>query len=538
METLNVIIIVVYLAAMLLFGWWGRMRTKNSSDYLVAGRRLGPLLYTGTMSALVLGGASTIGGVGLGYTFGISGVWLVTAIGVGVIILSLAFAPALQRLKIYTVSQMLTLRYGSEATKVSSIVMLGYTLMLAATSTGAYASIFVVLFGWDRWLSILIGGGIVLIYAVVGGMWSITLADMVQFVIMTVGLFLLMLPFSLSQAGGWSGLQDRLGSEFFDIGGMGLQSIITYFVIYTLGMLIGQDIWQRIFTARSPTTARWGGAASGVYTALYGLAGAIIGMAAAVVLPGIENQDDVFAAVTTEILPMGIGGIAMAAAVAAMMSTASGALIASATVARADVVPLVRGIIAGRGPKRLDARETAAGAERQAGQDEAVTTSDDVDRFERDIASNRWWVLCAGVVVLALAILVPDVVAALTIAYGILVGGLLVAILGGLLWKRGTGTAAAWSMGVGATVTLGTMVVLEMQAEDRFAGIYANEPIYYGLLGSAVVYVVVSLVTPRTDPKVLTAWQHRTIYGAETDFVPGSTVSDAVVDAGTDRSPR
>ncbi|HIW99725.1 MAG TPA: sodium:solute symporter [Candidatus Nesterenkonia stercoripullorum] len=531
MESLNIIIIVIYLVAMLGFGWWGRRRTKNASDYLVAGRRLGPLLYTGTMSAVILGGASTIGGVGLGYTYGISGVWLVTAIGVGVLILSLLFAPTLRRLKVYTVSQMLTLRYGSEATKVSSVVMLGYTLMLAATSTGAYASIFVVLFGWDRWLSILVGGGIVLIYAVVGGMWSITLADFVQFGIMTVGLFLVMLPFSLASAGGWSGLTDRLDAEFFDLGGIGLQSIITYFVVYTLGLLIGQDVWQRVFTARTPAIARWGGAAAGVYTILYGLAGAIIGMAAAVVMTGIENSDDVFAAVATDMLPIGIGGIAMAAAVAAMMSTASGALIAAATVARADVVPLIRGLIVGRGVRRYGAAEVAAEARRQSGEDPADSAEDRAERFERDISSNRRWVLIAGVFVLGLAILVPDVVSALTIAYAILVGGLLVAILGALVWQRGTGAGAAWSMVIGALATLGTMTVLEIQASERFAGINANEPIYFGLLSSAVVYTGVSLLTRPTDPEILAAWQYRTRYGTDRDFVPGSDVRAAIRDA-------
>lgn len=85
-------------------------------------------------------------------------------------------------------------------------------------------------------------------------MWSITLTDMMQFAIMTVGMFLLMLPFSLSQAGGWSGLTERLDAEFFQLGSMGMNSIITMFVIYTLGILVGQDIWQRVFSARSP---RW-----------------------------------------------------------------------------------------------------------------------------------------------------------------------------------------------------------------------------------------------------------------------------------------
>lgn len=86
-------------------------RTSASPDAAWA-----PLLYTGTMSAVVLGGASTVGGVGLGYTYGLSGMWLVVAIAAGVVILSLIFAPIISKLKIYTVSQMLSLRYGVRAT--------------------------------------------------------------------------------------------------------------------------------------------------------------------------------------------------------------------------------------------------------------------------------------------------------------------------------------------------------------------------------------------------------------------------------------
>ena len=62
-----------------------RPAPRTPRDFLVAGRRLGPTLYTGTMAAVVLGGASTVGGVGLGYKFGISGMWLVVAIAVGLL---------------------------------------------------------------------------------------------------------------------------------------------------------------------------------------------------------------------------------------------------------------------------------------------------------------------------------------------------------------------------------------------------------------------------------------------------------------------
>ena len=109
---MNLAIILLYLAALVFFGYMGKHQAKNTEDFRVAGRRLGPVLYTGTMSAVVLGGASTVGGVGLGYTYGLSGMWLVVAIAAGILLLSLVFAPIISRLKIYTVSQMLSLRYG------------------------------------------------------------------------------------------------------------------------------------------------------------------------------------------------------------------------------------------------------------------------------------------------------------------------------------------------------------------------------------------------------------------------------------------
>lgn len=496
MDWLNTLVIVVYLGVMLWFGWWGQRRVKSQADYLVAGRRLGFVFYAGTMAAVVLGGASAVGGMGLGYEFGISGFWLVTAIGIGVLILSLCFAPMLQRLKIYTVSQMLGLRYGDTTVRVSSVVMLGYTVMLTATSTSAYASIFVVLFGWERWLALVVGGGIVLFYSTTGGMLSITIADMAQIIVMTVGVFFLMLPISFSQAGGWSGMQNRLDAEFFSITGIGFQSIITYFVIYTLGLLIGQDIWQRVFSARSPQVARWGGTASAVYCVLFGIAGALIGMAAAVLMPNLENRDDVFASVSIELLPAGIGGIALAGGLAAMMSTASGGLIASATVMREDVIPLLK-----------DTVNAVRGTGESTVTVEELTTApdDEVD----EVRGNRIWVVILGVVTLAIAMIVPDVVAALTIAYDILVGGLLVSIIGGFLWKRGTGKGAMWSMVAGTIGTLTTMTYLEITGEAQLDGILANEPIYAGLICSLIVYIAVSLATKPTAPFVLEAWEER-----------------------------
>ncbi|MFB6575635.1 sodium:solute symporter [Kocuria palustris] len=468
---MNIAIIVLYLIAMVAIGLIAARRARSAEDYRVAGRRLGPVFYTGTMAAVVLGGASTVGGIALGHTYGLSGMWLVVAIAVGVLALSLFFAGRIASLKIYTVSEMLALRFGAGiASRVSSIVMLAYTVMLAVTSTSAYASIFTVLFPMGRTSAILLGSLVVIAYSCLGGMWSITLTDMMQFLFMTVGIFAILLPFSLSAAGGWSGLSERLDATYFSLDGMGFQSIITMFVVYGFGMLIGQDIWQRVLTARSPQVARWGGVLSALYIGIFGVAGAVIGMAAAVVLPSLEVPDDAFARMAVEHVPAGLGGIVLSAGVAAMMSTASGALIAAATVARVDVLPMLKG---------------------------AVSST---DGGEEEVSGDRRYMIVLGVAVTIFSVLVPDVVTALTIAYDLLVGGLLVAILGGLTWRRGNAVGAASSMIAGAIAVVIGMIAF---------GVMANAPIYIGLAVSAVVFVTVSLATRPTDPDVLRVWDER-----------------------------
>ncbi len=465
----------IYLLAMLAIGFWGKSRTKDSADFLVAGRRLGPTLYTGTMAAVVLGGASTVGGVGLGYKWGVSGMWLVVAIAIGLLALSLFFAGPIQRLRVYTVAQMLSLRYGVDATSASGLVMAAYTLMLSVTSTIAYATVFNVLFGTGRTLSVIIGGVVVMLYSSIGGMWSITLTDMVQFVLKTIGVFFLLLPFTWHRAGGFDGIRERAGDAVFDLTAIGTDTIITFFVVYSFGMLIGQDIWQRVFTARSPQVARWGGTTAALYCVLYGIAGALIGLAASTFMPDVKAKDDVYAQIAEAILPVGISGIVLAAAVAAMMSTASGALIATATVARTDIKPLLLRLV-GRSPAEAENPEV-------------------------DVHSDRRYVAVLGIIVIIIAALLNDVVGALTIAYDILVGGLLVPILGGFLWKRATGAGALAAMAVGTLVTLGTMAVV--------GDVLANEPIYYGLVSSLITYIVVSLATPRTSTEVLQVWDDR-----------------------------
>ena len=149
-------------------------------------------------------------------------------------------------------------------------------------------------------------------------------------------------------------------------------------------------------------------------------------------------------------LPDGIRGLVIAAALAAMMSTASAGLLAAATTVTEDLLPKLRG---GR-PSSL--------------------------------GTARLFTLLTGLLVLAISLVVSDVIGALTLAYNLLVGGILIPILGAIYWKRATTSGAIASMALGCATALAFML------KD---GLEANTPIYYSLAVGLLAFVIGSLLT-------------------------------------------
>ncbi len=331
--------------------------------------------------------------------------------------------------------------------------MLVYVLMIGATSTIAIGTVMQVLFGLPFWVSILVGG-VVVLYSTIGGMWSLTLTDIVQFLIMTVGLVFLLMPMSIVDAGGWDAMVAALPASF-DFTAIGWDTILTYPLIYFFGIFIGQDIWQRVFTKLGSEGVAMAGTAAGLYCVLYGLAGALIGMAAKVLLPDLENVNNAFASIVQTSLPND-RGLVIAAALAALMSTAAAGLLAASTTVVQDLLPRLR-----------QGRESGSG----------------------DVHENRIATLLMGVVVLVIALVVSDVISALTLAYNLLVGGMLIPLIGAIYWKKRATTAGAIS-----SMSLGFLTALFFMLKD---GLDANTPIYYSLSVALVSFVLVSLLSPR-----------------------------------------
>jgi solute:Na+ symporter, SSS family len=453
MVTLDLVVLAAYLVGILAVGVWAQRKAKTQEDFLVASRSVGPILYSGTLAAVILGGGSTVGGIKLGYVYGISGMWLVVMYGLGMIAMGLVLVPRILGLKLFTIPELLERRYSVAARIAGGVVMAAYDLMIVVTGTIAVGAVMEVIVGIPKTPAIVLSSAVMVGYSVFGGMWALTTTDIVQFVIKTIGILFVLLPVAVYHAGGFAGMRAQLPPDFMSLTHIGGGKILSFFTLYFFGILIGQDGWQRVFTARSVKVARNGGIYVGLYCFAYAIAGATIGAAGRVFVPPLADPDRAFATIVNAVLPAGMRGLLLAASLSAIMSTASACLLASSTVLLEDVYMPFR-------------------------QAHSIGT----------VSQTRWITLVLGVCATTIACLTSDVIAALSVGYDLLVGGLFVPVMGAILWRRGTARAALVSIAVGGVAVVGFLLV---------NGINSDSPIYAGLGLSLVAYLTISLFGPQ-----------------------------------------
>ena len=228
--------------------------------------------------------------------------------GLGVLALGFLLSSKLSNLRILTIGEMLKLRYDDKAQWISSIISAFYTIMVAVTNTIALGACVQTIFGWSLPVSILFVSGICILYTLLGGMISINITDVVQFILMTIAIFFVLIPSGLAKVGGFSGLQATLPESYFDPFAVGGMRIFSWFVLFTLGLMIGQDIWQRVFTAKSNKVAKQGTIIGGIYVIFWAGAMTLAGMLAMALLPDI-NPQNALSEITVAVAPHGFIGL-------------------------------------------------------------------------------------------------------------------------------------------------------------------------------------------------------------------------------------
>lgn len=455
---IDIAIVIIYLIGMLAVGFASKARaSKSTEQYLVAGRNLGFWMFFPCMSAVILGGGSTMGATKLGYVGGLGLSWFLVWQGLGVITLGIFMSKKLVRLKITTVGELFSLRFGNAARMYSAAIMAIFTIMLAVIQIISVGAILHALLGWNLIFAMAAGGGVALVYSFVGGMVAITFTDFIQWIIMTIGVIFVLLPASFIRAGGFEGWSANLSAAHlsFTSGGF-MEEILPKFILYFLGIMVDQSVWQRLFTGKDTKTAYVGTIASGIYSLVYGLACIFIGMSAFIIVPNLDMPQTAFARVAVECLPPVLLGIVLSGVLSAIMSTMSGPLLATTTLVLKDIiVPL-------KNPSEA-----------------------------AQMKLTKILMITFSAVAMFFAIAFQDIVVALDVAYAVLSGGLFVPIICALFWKRATNRATIFAM------VVSTIVIIISMMNPNY-GPSSHWPIIYGFITSIIVLPIATMLTKQT----------------------------------------
>ncbi len=339
-------VLVLYLVGMYALALFARGKIHDHEDFLVAGRRLPLSLAWATLLATWFGAGTLLTAADEVRAGGLQRAAL-DPLGAGLCLLiaGLFFAAPLWRMGLLTLADFFRREYGPGAELLSALIMVpSYFGWIAAQFT-ALASLLELFFGLDPRVGILLVAAVGMGYTWLGGMWSVTLTDAVQIVLVLVGLVVLAFV-ALGDLGGGSaraGLE-RLASEtpapllepIPRGSAVALVGWIGVLAVGALGNLPGQDLMQRIFAARSARVARAACLlAGGAYLTL-GLVPVGLGLASRLLVPA-EIERSILPALAHLFLSPWAAVVFTLAVVSAVLSTIDSAILSPASVLSQNV---------------------------------------------------------------------------------------------------------------------------------------------------------------------------------------------------------
>ena len=327
------IIVIGYLVGMLVIGYVvGKLKIKDADDYMVAGRRMGLFMVAFSLSANNIGGGSTTGLAGKAYTtWGMSAVWYVLAASIAMIPLAY-FAPKIRKTMAVTIPEVVGRRFGKFSSGFSAILNILALFCLTSSQIAASGSVVSVLTGIDTRICLIIAGIVVILYTTFGGMIADQISDLVQFIIILLGLAIAT-PFVIKGCGGWSAIASKLPSEQLSFTKIGWVAIIGYIFNYFCTFLSGPEMISRFESAKDEKTAQRASLLSAVLMAAMAVFPTLLGLAALSVKESIGNpaSGSAMMAVTQAYAPTIITGLVSAAIISATMSSADSNLLCMST---------------------------------------------------------------------------------------------------------------------------------------------------------------------------------------------------------------
>jgi SSS family solute:Na+ symporter len=346
--------VVAYFLVTIGIGLWAAQRVKSSRDYLIAGRSLPLYMNMATVFATWFG-AETV--LSVSATFAKDGLGGIVADPFGssfcLFFVALFFARAFYRMDLLTIGDFYHKRYSKPIEVVTSLAITASYLGWTSAQLTALGLVISVLSGGAIGLNggILIGAIIVLGYTIWGGMWSVALTDLFQTVVILVGLTAVAVLVG-DMAGGASKVVsaaiDAGKFEFWPKGGTKeWLAFAAAWATLAIGSIPQQDVFQRVTSAKDERTATMGSLFGGVAYFCFAFVPMFIAYAALVIDPGfaklfasedVRETQRILPNLILERTPMWAQVLFFGALLSAILSTASGALLAPTALFTENVV--------------------------------------------------------------------------------------------------------------------------------------------------------------------------------------------------------
>lgn len=426
--TLEQTVGLLYLAGCILVGLLASRRVGTSRDeYWVAGRRIGTAVNSLAIMAALASGGSIIGVMGLTYAQGIPATLaLFTGAVLGFPLASILVAAPLRRFGRFTITDFLRFRYPHPivARFVPVLIVVSFTVYIVAQMKAAGLTA-AVLLGLEYETALTLATLVFILYVSVGGMLAVTWTDVFQ------GALMLLVVLGAAGVLVWqAGSPARILAEatagapdLATLRDRPLTSYLGSFVIWATAIPVIPHIVMRVFTARDAQGARVSLNVAMLFYSLMILAAVFaVAPVGRVRFPDLADADLVFLRVMEQDFPPLFRGLAVAAVMAAVMSTTDALLLACSSAIAHDLLG-----------DTLRRRMGPAATHRVA-------------------IASAWAV---GLVAMWLAYSPPPLISQFyTAAIGLLTAGLFVPTIAGLWWSRANLAGGVAALLTGAVVYL------------------------------------------------------------------------------------
>ncbi len=337
--------VIAYLLVTIAIGLLAARRVHGAKDFLVAGRSLPLYMNVATVFATWFG-AETV--LSVSATFAKDGLHGIPGDPFGaaacLVIAALLFARLFYRMNLLTIGDFYRQRYGKAVEVLTSVAIVVSYLGWTSAQLTALGLVIATLSGGSVGLdtAILIGAGVVLVYTIFGGMWSVAFTDLFQTIVIFIGLTLV--AFLVSDLAGGAGkviaqasADGKLTMFPVDMDAKAWWAMAGAFFAFAFGSVPQQDVFQRMTSAKDENTAVRGTIIGGLLYFAFAFVPIFIAYAALVTDPALKSLfDSEDAREVQRILPdLVLGKMPMwaqimffGALLSAILSTASGALLA------------------------------------------------------------------------------------------------------------------------------------------------------------------------------------------------------------------